>query len=108
MALTLFFTLLLFRPKWQYEDDYCIKLKKLIPQSVYPRILDLVDMSVFDYLIGNADRHSMELYGSENESMIAMIDNAKRYGVMKNFPASCHLYLNYLEKCVHVSFIYRA
>ena len=87
MALTLFFILLLFRPKWQYEDDYCLKLKKLIPHSVYPRILDLVDMSVFDYLIGNADRHSMELYGSENDSMIAMIDNAKRYSVMKNFPA---------------------
>ena len=44
-----------------------------------PRLMDMIDMSVFDYLIGNGDRHSLEFFDEENtqDSIGVMFDNGK-------------------------------
>ena len=41
-------------------------------------LLDVTDASVFDYLIGNGDRHHYETFKNKKDSMLVMLDNAKR------------------------------
>ena len=41
-------------------------------------LLDLIDTSVFDYLIGNADRHHYETMDEVEHGMLVMLDNGKR------------------------------
>ena len=41
--------------------------------------MDITDASIFDYLIGNADRHHYESFQNfSGESMMIMFDNGKR------------------------------
>jgi len=42
------------------------------------RILDLIDVAIFDFLIGNGDRHLFEVVEQFNSSII-LVDNGKRY-----------------------------
>lgn len=42
------------------------------------RLLDIIDTSVFDYIIGNADRHHYETFREFSDSMVIMLDNGKR------------------------------
>lgn len=42
------------------------------------RLLDLVDAAVFDYLIGNADRHHYEVFSDFPDSIVILLDNGKR------------------------------
>lgn len=42
------------------------------------RLLDLIDAAVFDYLIGNADRHHYEVFADFPDSIIILLDNGKR------------------------------
>jgi hypothetical protein len=41
--------------------------------------MDIIDASVFDYLIGNADRHNYETFSDHPHSILVMLDSAKRY-----------------------------
>ncbi|KAH3792069.1 glycosaminoglycan xylosylkinase-like [Dreissena polymorpha] len=62
---------------WEDDPNYCKKV--ILQHGDYwsgPRLLDIVDTAIFDYLIGNADRHRYETYG---DTMI-MLDNAKSFG----------------------------
>ena len=55
-------------------------MRKAFPEG--PRVLDFVDTAIFDYLIGNADRHHYETFSKsewEQNSSIIMLDNGKRY-----------------------------
>ncbi|EFA06532.1 glycosaminoglycan xylosylkinase homolog [Tribolium castaneum] len=58
---------------WEEEDNYCKFVKEKITKR---RILDLVDASVFDFLIQNGDRHH---YETLHESVV-LIDNGKGFG----------------------------
>ena len=44
------------------------------------RFLDLIDMAIFDFIIGNADRHHYEVWADQPDSMIILLDNAKSFG----------------------------
>ncbi|KAK2496742.1 hypothetical protein MC885_004328 [Smutsia gigantea] len=53
--------------------------QKTSPYDSGPRLLDIIDTAVFDYLIGNADRHHYESFqDDEGSSMLILLDNAKR------------------------------
>ena len=54
-------------------------MKKKAPYDRGPRLLDVTDGTVFDYLIGNADRHHYEVFRRGGpDAMLLMMDNAKR------------------------------
>ena len=42
--------------RWETQDDWCHYVKKNDVYKSGPRLLDLMDAHVYDYLIGNADR----------------------------------------------------
>lgn len=73
-----------FPHRWEYDESYCEAVKKMPPYDAGPRLLDVIDTAVFDYLIGNADRHHYESFQDDGgASMLILLDNAKRWGVMK-------------------------
>ena len=46
-----------------------------------PRLLDLIDMAINDYLIDNTDRHEYHTFTNSSwgpSSAVIMIDNSKR------------------------------
>ncbi|XP_013381488.1 glycosaminoglycan xylosylkinase-like [Lingula anatina] len=66
--------------RWEYDDTYCDTVRAVAPYDSGPRLLDLLDAVVVDYLIGNADRHHYETFANATDSMIIMLDNAKSFG----------------------------
>ena len=40
--------------------------------------MDIVDVAILDYLIGNADRHHYETIEDNPDAMMIILDNAKR------------------------------
>ncbi|KAG8227419.1 hypothetical protein J437_LFUL000428 [Ladona fulva] len=73
--------------KWEVDKDYCVKImqdqenqifrEKLLARS---RLLDLIDAAIFDFLIGNGDRHHHETFQPFPNSTVLLIDNGKSFG----------------------------
>lgn len=59
------------KAQWESDANYCLSLTKL--KSDQQRLLDLIDTSVFDYLIGNADRHHYEVFKDVPNSALLLI-----------------------------------
>ena len=62
------------------DVGYCSYVKKKLSATGH-RLLDLIDMAISDYLIGNVDRHHYEIFtnsGWERKSAVIMLDNSKR------------------------------
>lgn len=69
--------------RWEYDESYCEAVKKMPPYDAGPRLLDVIDTAIFDYLIGNADRHHYESFQDDGgASMLILLDNAKRWAVV--------------------------
>uniref|UniRef100_G1SWU9 FAM20B glycosaminoglycan xylosylkinase n=1 Tax=Oryctolagus cuniculus TaxID=9986 RepID=G1SWU9_RABIT len=89
--------------RWEYDESYCDAVKKTSPYDSGPRLLDIIDTAVFDYLIGNADRHHYESFqDDEGASMLILLDNAKSIRV------STWNRLNYLKNGVLKSALHSA
>ncbi|XP_042191915.1 glycosaminoglycan xylosylkinase isoform X2 [Callorhinchus milii] len=66
--------------RWEYDESYCDAVKKTPPYDSGPRLLDIIDTAIFDYLIGNADRHHYESFQDDGgASMLILLDNAKSF-----------------------------
>lgn len=61
------------RAPWEDDMQYCKPLKDKIDTI---RLLDLIDASIFDFLIQNGDRHHYETRGGG----LVLIDNGKAFG----------------------------
>lgn len=59
--------------EWEIDNDYCKKVRK---SMIYRRILNFVDIAIFDFLIQNGDRHGYEVY----KDKIVLLDNGKGLG----------------------------
>lgn len=59
--------------EWETNMHYCKNLKDKLETT---RLLDLIDASIFDYLIQNGDRHHYETRGDR----LVLIDNGKAFG----------------------------
>uniref|UniRef100_T1HJI1 Fam20C domain-containing protein n=1 Tax=Rhodnius prolixus TaxID=13249 RepID=T1HJI1_RHOPR len=64
---------------WEMYTEYCDVIKKAKPYKDERKLLDLVETSVFDFLIDNGDRHHYEHFSHER-SKVLLIDNAKSFG----------------------------
>ena len=67
--------------RWQVDNEYCNNT--VLKIDMYRRgrlLLDIIDAAVFDYLIGNADRHMYEAFHTTDirSSMMLILDNGKR------------------------------
>ncbi|PVD22220.1 hypothetical protein C0Q70_18026 [Pomacea canaliculata] len=62
------------------HKTYCDVIRRL---DVYRRhrflLLDIMDTAVFDFLIGNNDRHHFEFTNDTDAGMLVMLDNGKRF-----------------------------
>lgn len=69
------------KARWETDEEYCATyLKKTEPYNKGNRLLDLIDTAIFDFLIGNADRHHYEVFKDTADGMIVLMDNGKSFG----------------------------
>ncbi|XP_066998611.2 glycosaminoglycan xylosylkinase isoform X2 [Anabrus simplex] len=68
--------------RWETDDNYCNKLKatRLYNPATGPRLLDLVDAAIFDFLIDNGDRHHYEVFENITDAVVLLLDNGKSFG----------------------------
>jgi glycosaminoglycan xylosylkinase len=69
---------------WEKDDAFCSKLQDH-SSGLYTvnkgsrRLLDLIESSIFDFLINNGDRHHYEVIDGSSEASVLLLDNGKRY-----------------------------
>ena len=65
--------------RWEVDENYCkrVKAMKLYNPSAGPRLLDLIDAAIFDFLIDNGDRHHYDVFENVTNSMVVLLDNGK-------------------------------
>uniref|UniRef100_A0A1B6G677 FAM20 C-terminal domain-containing protein n=1 Tax=Cuerna arida TaxID=1464854 RepID=A0A1B6G677_9HEMI len=66
--------------RWELDADYCQVVRKSDLYSRGPRLLDIIDTAIFDFLIDNGDRHHYEVFQNINDSAVLFIDNGKSFG----------------------------
>lgn len=69
------------REEWEANPLYCDKIKKLYPYNSGNRLLNIIDMTIFDFLTGNMDRHHYEIFTKfGDEGFLLHLDNARGFG----------------------------
>ncbi|XP_065345223.1 glycosaminoglycan xylosylkinase [Cloeon dipterum] len=70
------------RAKWEADEKFCdyVKSQDIRKIGGLTTLLDLVDASIFDFLIDNGDRHHFEIFEKQRSTMIVMLDNGKSFG----------------------------
>lgn len=69
------------KAQWEQDSDYCSLVRDIPPYDQGRRLLDLMDMSVFDFLMGNMDRHHYEtfrIFG--NDTFPLHLDHGRGFG----------------------------
>ncbi|KAJ8251200.1 hypothetical protein GJAV_G00218420 [Gymnothorax javanicus] len=69
------------KAEWEVDPNYCDEVKKTPPYNSGTRLLDVMDMTIFDFLMGNMDRHHYETFEKfGNSSFIIHLDNGRGFG----------------------------
>ncbi|XP_029312778.1 pseudokinase FAM20A [Cottoperca gobio] len=69
------------REEWEVNPFYCDTLKQMYPYNSGNRLLNIVDMSIFDFLTSNMDRHHYEIFTKfGDEGFLLHLDNARGFG----------------------------
>ncbi|XP_026345808.1 extracellular serine/threonine protein kinase FAM20C [Ursus maritimus] len=69
------------KAEWEVDPDYCEEVKQTPPYDSSHRVLDIMDMTIFDFLMGNMDRHHYETFEKfGNETFIIHLDNGRGFG----------------------------
>ncbi|XP_024127602.1 extracellular serine/threonine protein kinase FAM20C [Oryzias melastigma] len=67
--------------QWETNPAYCDKVKETPPYNHGSRLVDLIDMTVLDYLMSNMDRHHYETFESfGNQTFLLHLDNGRAFG----------------------------
>ncbi|XP_076459722.1 extracellular serine/threonine protein CG31145-like [Babylonia areolata] len=75
---------------WETHDDLCDRIRRRSPYNTGRRLMDIVDMSVLDFLMGNLDRHHYETFESFNNNSIPLhLDNGRGFGKQHEDDVSC-------------------
>lgn len=65
---------------WERDPNYCETVRNTRPYETAPRLLDIIDVAIFDFLISNADRHHYETFEYSKDSIVVALDNGKSFG----------------------------
>lgn len=69
------------KQEWEVNPFYCDTVKQTYPYDSGSRLLNIIDMAVFDFLIGNMDRHHYEIFTRfGDEGFLLHLDNARGFG----------------------------
>ncbi|XP_010872526.1 extracellular serine/threonine protein kinase FAM20C [Esox lucius] len=69
------------KAEWEVDPDYCDEVKQTPPYDRGSRLLDIMDMTIFDFLMGNMDRHHYETFEKfGNDTFIIHLDNGRGFG----------------------------
>lgn len=69
------------KEEWEVNTAYCNSIQELPPYSNPQRLLNIIDMAVFDFLIGNMDRHHYEIFTQfGDDGFLLHLDNARGFG----------------------------
>ncbi|XP_036139394.1 uncharacterized protein LOC105833721 isoform X1 [Monomorium pharaonis] len=87
------------KAQWEHDSDYCSLVREIPPYDEGRRLLDLIDMAVFDFLTGNMDRHHYEtfrIFG--NDSFTLHLDHGRGFG--KPFHDETSILAPLLQCCI--------
>ncbi|KAM3920871.1 pseudokinase FAM20A [Leptodactylus fuscus] len=69
------------KEEWETNPSYCDSVKQLHPYSNTRRLLNMMDLAIFDFLIGNMDRHHYEIFTKfGDDGFLLHLDNARGFG----------------------------
>uniref|UniRef100_A0A6J0TF20 Pseudokinase FAM20A isoform X2 n=1 Tax=Pogona vitticeps TaxID=103695 RepID=A0A6J0TF20_9SAUR len=69
------------KEEWEVNPLYCNTVKEIYPYSSGSRLLNIIDMAIFDFLIGNMDRHHYEMFTKfGDDGFFLHLDNARGFG----------------------------
>uniref|UniRef100_A0ACB8EM69 Pseudokinase fam20a n=1 Tax=Sphaerodactylus townsendi TaxID=933632 RepID=A0ACB8EM69_9SAUR len=69
------------KEEWEVNPLYCNTVKEVYPYSSGNRLLNIIDMAIFDFLIGNMDRHHYEMFTKfGDDGFLLHLDNARGFG----------------------------
>uniref|UniRef100_A0A674AV05 Family with sequence similarity 20 member C, like n=1 Tax=Salmo trutta TaxID=8032 RepID=A0A674AV05_SALTR len=84
---------------WEKNPDYCDTVKTP-PYNKGTRLVDLIDMTILDFLMGNMDRHHYETFEKfGNNTFLLHLDNGKAFGRHSTDEPSI---LTPLEQCCRI------
>ncbi|XP_074080812.1 pseudokinase FAM20A isoform X3 [Macrotis lagotis] len=67
--------------RWEVNPLYCDSVKQTYPYNSSNRLLNIIDMAIFDFLIGNMDRHHYEMFTKfGDDGFLIHLDNARGFG----------------------------
>ncbi|XP_043078214.1 extracellular serine/threonine protein kinase FAM20C [Puntigrus tetrazona] len=67
--------------QWETDSNYCDSIKKTPPYDRGTRLVDLIDMSILDFLMSNMDRHHYETFEKfGNDTFLVHLDNGRAFG----------------------------
>ncbi|XP_039547257.1 extracellular serine/threonine protein kinase FAM20C isoform X1 [Pimephales promelas] len=66
---------------WETDTNYCDSVKKSPPYDRGTRLVDLIDMSILDFLMSNMDRHHYDTFQKfGNDTFLIHLDNGRAFG----------------------------
>ena len=69
------------KAQWEQDADYCSIVREIEPYDHGRRLLDIMDMAVFDFLMGNMDRHHYETFKAfGNNTFPLHLDHGRGFG----------------------------
>ncbi|XP_055983197.1 pseudokinase FAM20A [Sorex fumeus] len=69
------------KEEWEVNPLYCDTVRQVYPYNSSHRLLHIIDMAIFDFLIGNMDRHHYEMFTKfGDDGFLIHLDNARGFG----------------------------
>jgi len=69
------------KAQWENDPEYCEVVRDVHPYNQGRRLLDVVDLAIFDFLMGNMDRHHYETFKTfGNETFPVHLDHGRAFG----------------------------
>ncbi|CAG7834153.1 unnamed protein product [Allacma fusca] len=73
------------KAQWEVDSDYCDLIRSTPPYDRGRRLLDIVDMAILDFLMGNMDRHHYETFKMfGNDTFLIHLDHGRAFGRAKH------------------------